>query len=81
MSKIISIIKNFFKPSWNSPRSYSKINLLTEFSDFKPHGNQDYKSFEPLVIKNIQQILPKISNLVDMHAPLSFDSYLDLYNK
>jgi len=81
MSKIISIIKNFFKPSWNSPRSYSKINLLTEFSDFKPHGNQDYKSFEPLVIKNIQQILPKISNLIDMHAPLSFKSYLDFYNK
>lgn len=81
MSNKISIIKNLFKPSWNSPRSYSKINLLTEFSDFKPHGNQDYKSFEPLVIKNIQQILPKISNLIDIHETSFFESYMDFYNK
>ena len=81
MSKLISIMKNLFKPSWDSSRSYSKINLLTEFSNFKPHGNQDYKSFEPLVIKNIQQILPKISNLIDIHDLVSFESYSDFYKK
>ena len=81
MSKLVSIVKNLLKPSWNSSRSYSKINLLTEFSDFKPHGNQDYNSFEPLVIKNIKQILPKISNLIDIHEPVSMESYLDIYKR
>tara|TARA_B100000900_G_scaffold416277_1_gene450957 strand:+ start:34278 stop:35120 length:843 start_codon:yes stop_codon:yes gene_type:complete len=81
MKKIFSVLKNFLYPSWDSSRSFSKLNLLKEFSDFKPHGNQDYKSFEPLVIKNIKHILPKISSLVENLEPTKIDNYLDLYNR
>ena len=66
MKKIINKFKSLLKPSWNSPRSKTNLNLLTTFSSFKPHGNQSYESFVPLVIKNINEIIPVISKIAEL---------------
>lgn len=63
---VINFLKSLISPGWNSSRAYSKLNLLTTFSSFKPHGNQPYKAFEPLVIKNINEIIPRLSNLAEV---------------
>ncbi len=66
MKKIINKFKSLLKPPWNSPRSKTNLNLLTTFSSFKPHGNQSYESFVPLVIKNINEIIPVISKIAEL---------------
>ncbi len=66
MKKIINKSKSLLKPPWNSPRSKTSLNLLTTFSSFKPHGNQSYEAFVPLVIKNINEIIPAISKIVEL---------------
>lgn len=66
MKKIINKFKSLLKPSWNSPRNKTNLNLLTTFSSFKPHGNQSYESFVPLVIKNINEIIPVISKIAEL---------------
>lgn len=48
----------------------SKLNLIETFSNFKPHGNQPYNKFEDLIIKNINQIIPKISHLSERKKPV-----------
>lgn len=59
-------INNFINPGWNSKRAFSKINLAKTFSDFKPTGNQNYKTFESLIIKNIQELIPTMSQIVEI---------------
>lgn len=66
MKKIINKFKSLLNPSWNSPRNKTSLNLLTTFSSFKPHGNQSYESFVPLVIKNINEIIPTISKIAEL---------------
>tara|TARA_B100000131_G_C18124825_1_gene614318 strand:- start:5000 stop:5842 length:843 start_codon:yes stop_codon:yes gene_type:complete len=66
MKKIINKSKSLLKPPWNSPRNKTSLNLLTTFSSFKPHGNQSYEAFVPLVIKNINEIIPAISKIVEL---------------
>ena len=64
--KLISWIKNILNPPWDSSRSKTKLNILTTFGNFKPHGNQNYKTFIPLVIKNINETIPAISKIVEL---------------
>lgn len=66
MRKIINKCKSLLKPSWNSPRNKTSLNLLTTFSSFKPHGNQSYETFVPLVIKNINELIPTISKIAEI---------------
>lgn len=66
MKKIINKFKSLLNPSWNSPINKTSLNLLTTFSSFKPHGNQSYESFVPLVIKNINELIPAISKIVEL---------------
>lgn len=69
-------INNFINPGWNSKRASSKINLAKTFSDFKPTGNQNYKTFESLIIKNIQQLIPTMSQIVEISDDIEI---LDLH--
>lgn len=74
-------LKSILKPGWNSPRVYSKLNLLTTFGSFKPHGNQDYKTFESLVIKNINEIIPKLALISQINNEAKVVDYLDFIQK
>ena len=74
--KIISLVK----PPWNSPRKKTSLNLLTTFSSFKPHGNQDYESFVPLVVQNINETIPKIAQIAqfgDKNNILTYSMFYD----
>lgn len=77
--KILNIFKSFLKPPWNSPRSRTNLNLLTTFSAFKPHGNQDYKKFVPLLIENINQTIPAMSKIAEHFKKTEIVSYIDFY--
>lgn len=79
--RAILIIKSIFYPPWNSPRSKSTLNILTTFSSFKPHGNQPYKTFEPLVIKNINELLPKLSKLAQLKKQIDIKTYETFYER
>lgn len=81
MKKIVNVLKSILNPSWNSPRSKSKLNLLTTFSTFKPHGNQSYESFVPLLIKNINEIIPKISQISELKNKNNIINYLHYFEK
>jgi len=76
-----SLILPFKKYGWDDERSVSKINLLTTFPAFKPHGNQDYKTFEGLVIKNINEVIPKIAELAEFETNISIKSYKEFYEE
>jgi len=65
INKLIGKITSLIKPPWNSPRKKTSLNLLTTFSSFKPHGNQDYESFVPLVVQNINETIPKIAQIAE----------------
>ena len=74
--KIISLVK----PPWNSPRKKTSLNLLTTFSSFKPHGNQDYESFVPLIVQNINETIPKIAQIAefgDKNRILTYSMFYD----
>ena len=55
IQNIIGKVNSYIFPPWNSPQKNTSLILLTTFSSFKSHGNQDYESFVPLVIKNIKE--------------------------
>lgn len=76
MKKIINKINSILNPGWNNPRKTSKLNLLTTFSSFKPHGNQNYESFVPLLIKNINEIIPKIAEISELKNKVYLVNYL-----
>lgn len=81
IKRILLKIKSYINPSWDSPRSFSKLNLLTTFSTYKPHGNQDYDSIVPLLIKNINEIIPtiaKIANFEKEVPKVSIEEFYDL---
>ena len=81
IKRIVLKIKSYINPSWDSPRSFSKLNLLTTFSTYKPHGNQDYDSIVPLLIKNINEIIPtiaKIANFEKEVPKVSIEEFYDL---
>jgi len=63
--RITKVLLRILKPGWDSPRKKSKLNLLTTFGDFKPHGSQSYESFVPLVIKNINELIPTMAKLAE----------------
>jgi len=65
MKKILRILKRILNPSWDSPRKRNRLNILTTFGDFKPHGNQSYESFVPLLIKNINEVIPTIAKVAE----------------
>ena len=75
--KIISIVK----PPWNSPRKKTSLNLLTTFSSFKPHGNQDYESFVPLVVQNINETIPKIAQIAEFGDKNNILTYSMFYDQ
>ena len=79
--KLYQFIKNIFNPGWNSSRSKTSLNILTTFSTFKPHGNQSYKSFVPLVIKNINELLPKLSKLSQFEKQVDVESFTKFFEK
>jgi len=68
VNKLIGKITSLIRPPWNSPRKKTSLNLLTTFSNFKPHGNQKYESFVPLVIKNINETIPKIAQIAEFEG-------------
>jgi len=81
IKKIVLKINSYINPSWDSPRKFSKLNLLTNFSTFKPHGNQDYDLIAPLLIKNINGIIPaiaKIANFEKEVPKVSIEEFYDL---
>jgi hypothetical protein len=75
--KIISHVK----PPWNSPRKKTSLNLLTTFSSFKPHGNQDYESFVPLVVQNINETIPKIAQIAEFGDKNNILTYSMFYDQ
>ena len=79
ITKIINKIKSLYKTSWDSPRSTTKLNILTTFSTFKPHGNQDYKTFVPLVVKNINETIPAISKIAELNSQNEIITYSEFY--
>lgn len=76
-NKIISYVK----PPWNSPQKKTSLNLLTTFSSFKPHGNQDYESFVPLVVQNINETIPKIAQIAEFEAKNNILTYSMFYDQ
>ncbi len=81
MFKISNKLKSLINPAWNSPRSRSKINLLTTFSSFKPHGNQSYEKFVPLVIKNINELIPTIAKVAEFNEKSEKILYSNFYEE
>lgn len=79
--RLFLFLKNIFRPPWDSQRSKTNLNLLTTFSAFKPHGNQEYKKFVPLLIKNINETIPTISKIVDHFKESEIIDYLDYFEK
>ena len=81
MKRLINKIKSILNPQWNNPRKTSKLNLLTTFSTFKPHGNQSYESFVPLLIKNINEVLPKIAEISELKNKVDVVNYLAFFEE
>ena len=81
MRKIINKIKSILNPQWNNPRKKSKLNLLTTFSSFKPHGNQSYESFVPLLIKNINEVIPRIAEISELKNKVDVVNYLAFFEE
>ena len=79
IKRIVLKIKSYINPSWDSPRSFSKLNLLTTFSTYKPHGNQDYDSIVPLLIKNINEIIPTIAKIANFEKEVPKVSIEEFY--
>ena len=69
------------RPPWNSPRKKTSLNLLTTFSSFKPHGNQDYESFVPLVVQNINETIPKIAQIAEFGDKNNILTYSMFYDQ
>ena len=69
------------RPPWNSPRKKTSLNLLTTFSSFKPHGNQDYESFVPLVVQNINEIIPKVAQIAEFEEKNKILTYSIFYDQ
>ena len=81
MKRLINKIKSILNPQWNNPRKTSKLNLLTTFSTFKPHGNQSYESFVPLIIQNINEVLPKIAEISELKNKVDVVNYLAFFEE
>jgi len=81
INKIIDKITSIIKPPWNSPRKKTSLNLLTTFSSFKPHGNQDYESFVPLVVQNINETIPKIAQIAEFGDKNNILTYSMFYDQ
>jgi len=81
INKIIDKITSIIKPPWNSPRKKTSLNLLTTFSSFKPHGNQDYESFVPLVVQNINETIPKIAQIAEFENKNNILDYSMFYDQ
>lgn len=79
--KITGKLHHFTKPPWDSSRNKTSLNLLTTFSNFKPHGNQNYESFVPLVIQNINEIIPKIAIIAEFEDKDEIISFSTYYKK
>ena len=79
--KIIGKVYSYIYPPWNSPRKKTSLNLLTTFSSFKPHGNQNYESFVPLVVKNINETIPKIAQIAEFNDKNEIFNYSTFYDK
>ncbi len=81
INKVIDKITLLMRPPWNSPRKKTSLNLLTTFSSFKPHGNQDYESFVPLVVQNINEIIPKITQIAEFEEKNKILTYSVFYDQ
>lgn len=81
MKRLINKIKSTLNPQWNNPRKTSKLNLLTTFSSFKPHGNQSYESFVPLLIKNINEVIPRIAEISELKNKVDVVNYLAYFEE
>ena len=81
INKVIDKITLLMRPPWNSPRKKTSLNLLTTFSSFKPHGNQDYESFVPLVVQNINEIIPKITQIAEFDEKNKILTYSIFYDQ
>ena len=81
INKVIDKITLLMRPPWNSPRKKTSLNLLTTFSSFKPHGNQDYESFVPLVVQNINEIIPKITQIAEFEEKNKILTYSIFYDQ
>jgi len=81
LKKLFNKINGILNPSWNSPRKKTNLNLLNTFSAFKPHGNQDYESFVPLLIQNINETIPKIANIAEFDDRAEIINFSIFYNK
>ena len=69
------------KPFLEQSKKKTNLNLLTTFSAFKPHGNQDYESFVPLLIQNINETIPKIANIAEFDDRAEIINFFNIYNK
>ena len=81
INKLNGKITSLIRPPWNSPRKKTSLNLLTTFSNFKPHGNQKYESFVPLVIKNINETIPKIAQIAEFESRNKILTYSFFYDQ
>lgn len=81
IKRLIGKTKSIFFPPWNSPRKKTSLNLLTTFSSFKPHGNQKYESFVPLVVQNINETIPKIAQIAEFDDKNKILNYLIFYDQ
>tara|TARA_B100002019_G_scaffold288644_1_gene302662 strand:- start:295 stop:1149 length:855 start_codon:yes stop_codon:yes gene_type:complete len=81
IKKIIGKVNSYIFPPWNSPQKKTSLNLLTTFSSFKPHGNQDYESFVPLVVKNINETIPKIAQIAEFEDKNKILNYSIFYDQ
>lgn len=79
--KLAGKITSLIRPPWNSPRKKTSLNLLTTFSNFKPHGNQKYESFVPLVIQNINETIPKIAQIAEFEDKNQILDYSIFYDR
>jgi hypothetical protein len=77
MKKFYHKIKEYLNPSWDSKFSFSKLNLLTTFPDFKPHGNDRYEKFEPVLIENINNTIPTLSKVNSMFNNIEIKSLVN----
>ena len=77
--RLIKKVKSSLNPPWDSAKSKTKLNILTTFDNFKPHGNQNYKTFIPLVIKNINETIPAISKIVELSNQNEIPTYSQYY--
>ena len=79
ITKLINKLKSFNKYPWDSPKNFTKLNILNEFSNFKPHGNNDYNAFVPLVIKNINEVIPALSQIAQFNKQTEIISYKQFF--